>query len=130
MEISKLKSYIESANINFLFGSGLAIPFLSTLGDIETWLTELAKDKTISDDVRIVIRASIYREYFLKVILKNANPATDIEKYKTVIDGYKNFLMIWNDINWKEDNGIITNDYTNNNIIVLTPYLWKIMPIY
>jgi hypothetical protein len=63
MEISKLKTYIQSANVNFLFGSGLSKPYLSTLGDIENWLTRLTKDTSLSNDVRKVIKASIYREY-------------------------------------------------------------------
>ena len=41
MHIETLKYYIQSANINFLYGSGLSRPFLSTLGNIEKWLTEL-----------------------------------------------------------------------------------------
>jgi len=57
MEISKLKIYIQSANINFLFGSGLSKPYLSTLGDIEKWLTELAKNNSISDNIKKVIKA-------------------------------------------------------------------------
>jgi hypothetical protein len=117
MEITKLKTYVQSANINFLFGSGLSQPYLSMLGDIEKWLTELANDTTISDDVRKTIKASIYREYFTKVILPNYNPNKDDEHYKTVIDNYKDFLTIWNEIINKRADRLLSkqiNIYTTN----------------
>jgi len=117
MDINKLKTYIQSANINFLFGSGLSRPYLDTLGDIEKWLTDLAKDTTISDNVRKVIKASIYKEYFTKVILPNYNPNEDAEDYITVIEGYKNFLLIWNEIINKRANRLLSkqiNIYTTN----------------
>lgn len=117
MEITKLKTYIQSANINFLFGSGLSQPYLSTLGDIEKWLTELAKDTAISDNVRKVILASIYKEYFTKVALPNYNSDKENENYKIVIDNYKNFLTIWNEIINKRANRLLSkqvNIYTTN----------------
>jgi hypothetical protein len=117
MEIAKLKTFIQSANINFLFGSGLSQPYLSTLGDIEKWLTELAKNTTISDDVRKIIKASIYKEYFTKVALPNCHPNKENEDYKIVIDRYKNFLTIWNEIINKRANRLLSkqlNIYTTN----------------
>ena len=45
MNIKELTYYIQSANINFLIGSGTSLPFLSTLGSIETWLTKLNEDR-------------------------------------------------------------------------------------
>ena len=117
MEITKLKTYIQSANINFLFGSGLSQPYLSTLGDTEKWLTELAKDTAISDDVHKVIKASIYKEYFVKVILPNYEPNKESEQYKKVIDNYRNFLTIWNEIINKRANRLLSkqvNIYTTN----------------
>ena len=47
MNIQTLKSYIQSANVNFLIGSGCSRPFLSVLGNVEKWLTELSEDKSI-----------------------------------------------------------------------------------
>ena len=35
MKLETLKDYVQSANINFLIGSGLSRPFLPTLGNIE-----------------------------------------------------------------------------------------------
>ena len=42
MNLDKLKNIIQSSHINFLFGAGLSCPYLKTLGDIETWLTQCA----------------------------------------------------------------------------------------
>lgn len=117
MEITKLKTFIQSANINFLFGSGLSQPYLSTLGDIEKWLTKLAEDTEIADNVRKIIKASIYKEYFTKVALPNYNPVKENEDYKIAIDGYKNFLTIWNEIINKRANRLLSkqvNIYTTN----------------
>lgn len=116
MEIAKLKTFIQSANINFLFGSGLSKPYLSTLGDIETWLTELANYNSISDEQRQVVKASIYKEYFTKVILPN-HPKTIAKDYDTVINGYQSFLIVWNEIINKRANRLLTkqvNIYTTN----------------
>lgn len=116
MEIAKLKTFIQSANINFLFGSGLSIPYLSTLGDIETWLTELSTDNSISDVQRQVVKASIYKEYFTNVILPN-HTKTIAKDYDTVINGYIRFLIVWNEIINKRANRLLTkqvNIYTTN----------------
>lgn len=117
MKIKKLKAFIQSANINFLFGSGLSQPYLSTLGNIETWLTELAKDEKNSAVLSKIIKASIYKEYFTKVALPNYNPDKENKDYKIVIDGYKNFLTIWNDMINKRANRLLSkqvNIFTTN----------------
>lgn len=41
MNIKELTYYIQSANINFLIGSGASRPYLATLGSIEKLLTRL-----------------------------------------------------------------------------------------
>jgi len=115
MEISKLRTYIQSANINFLFGSGLSKPYLDTLGDIEKWLTVLSNNK-IDDKVKTVIETSIYQEYFTKVIFPNHTDSNQTD-YDTVIENYKNFFTIWNDIFNKRANKLLSkqlNIYTTN----------------
>ena len=44
MNIKELTYYIQSANINFLIGSGASRPYLATLGSIEKLLTRLNDD--------------------------------------------------------------------------------------
>ena len=104
----RLKNYIQSANINFLIGSGLSRPYLITLGCIEKWLCELEESREL-DNVKSVIQASLYRKYFEDVIYKNHNSMIVddelIGHYQTTIDEYKHFLSIWN--------GIVTHRYSN-----------------
>lgn len=44
MTLDILRNFIQSSNINFLYGSGISRPYLSTLGNIEKWLTKVAED--------------------------------------------------------------------------------------
>jgi len=116
METTKLKTHIQSANVNFLFGSGLSKPYLETLGDIEKRLTELS-ESDIDDNGYNIIKASIYKEYFTKVILPNCNSDECNINYKNVIDNYKSFLSIWNDIFNKRHSRLLSkqlNIYTTN----------------
>lgn len=116
MQIDKLKTFIQSSNINFLFGSGLSNPYLSTLGNIEKWLTELNDCTNIDSTVRNIIEASIYKVYFEQVIYPN-QVITDKKKYNDVIQNYKDFLTIWNEILNKRANKLLpkqVNIYTSN----------------
>lgn len=97
MKIEIIKDFVQSANINFLIGSGLSCPYLSTLKDIESRLTELSNNKDIKDPVRTLLQASIYKEYYEKVILPNC-VICDQSEYNSVIDRYKNFISVWNSI--------------------------------
>ncbi|MDR2125322.1 MAG: SIR2 family protein [Prevotellaceae bacterium] len=116
MEISKLRTYIQSANINFLFGSGLSKPYLATLGDIEKLLTELSMNKTIDDKIKAIIESSIYQEYFTKIILPNHTISNKTD-FDAVIENYKKILIVWNDIFNKRANKLLSkqlNIYTTN----------------
>lgn len=101
MKIEKFKELIQSCNINFLIGSGLSRPYLSTLGKIENWLTEL--DKENDSHQKEIIKASLYKKYFTDVIAPNLESEIDIntlcdENYKLTLDNYRQFLILWNDI--------------------------------
>ncbi len=61
MDINKLKDLIQSSNINFLIGSGMSAPYLSTLGNVENLLTEIDNDKDIKEDGRLLIKAYIIK---------------------------------------------------------------------
>ena len=71
MKIERLKDFIQPANINFLIRSGLSYPYLSTLGDIETLLVELDKQK--NSNVKSLVKGSIYKAYFEKVKIGRAS---------------------------------------------------------
>ena len=47
MTLEILRNFIQSSNINFLYGSGISRPYLATLGNIEKWLTMLAEDASV-----------------------------------------------------------------------------------
>ena len=97
MKPENLKDFIQSANINFLIGSGLSRPYLETLGNIETNLYLLQEYKDLSEKVKDIVRASIYREYFYKVMLPNKIMG-DEDLYDEVIKNYQRFITLWNGI--------------------------------
>jgi hypothetical protein len=68
--IERIKNTVQDCNLNFLLGSGLSRPFLATLGNIEFLLTE-CDNASIDDQIRKIVRASLYRRYFVEVIQKN-----------------------------------------------------------
>ena len=97
MDANDLKNFIQSANINFLIGSGLSMPYLTTLGGIEKNLETLNARTDLSHEVRDLIKASIFKEYFMKVMLPNLN-IHDQDKYNVVMNNYKDFISTWNSI--------------------------------
>ena len=97
MDANDLKNFIQSANINFLIGSGLSMPYLTTLGGIEKNLESLSMRVDLSQEESELIKASIFREYFTKVMLPNLN-IHDQDKYDMVMNNYKDFLATWNGI--------------------------------
>ena len=97
MNANDLKNFIQSANINFLVGSGLSMPYLTTLGGIEKNLEALDSRTDLDPKEKNLIKASIFREYFKKVILPNLN-IYDQSKYVMVMNNYKDFISVWNSI--------------------------------
>ena len=49
LSTTELKDVVQDCNINFLLGSGMSMPYLSTLGKIERFLTELSEKKEKSE---------------------------------------------------------------------------------
>lgn len=97
MDINDLKNFIQSANINFLIGSGLSTPYLTTLKNIEKHLEVLETKIDLELKLRKLIKASILKEYFSKVMIPNEN-IYDQSKYDEVLDNYKCFISVWNSI--------------------------------
>ena len=116
MQIDKLKTFIQSSNINFLFGSGLSSPYLKTLGNVEKWLTDLNNIDNIDVSIKTIVEASIYKTYFEQVIYPNSKTINAIN-YNNVLENYKTFLTTWNDIVNKRANKLLCkqlNIYTTN----------------
>lgn len=98
MDYKTLINYIQTANINFLIGSGASRPFLETLGDVEVWLTELAKEGDgLTEVQKKALRASIYKSYFDKAIGRNQTKLPN-DCYKDTIKQYALFLSTLNEI--------------------------------
>lgn len=87
---NKLKEYFENSNINFLIGSGLSCPYLSTLSNIEMLLSEVERK---NDKYKDCVVASIYKKFFESVIY----PACEIDrKSKAKIREYINVRLNYN----------------------------------
>ena len=99
LTLDKLKNIIQSSHINFLFGAGLSLPYLNTLGNIETWLTECA---TIgNDEVRQITEDNLkitYVEGVMKPCLDAISMDKKPEELQEVEAAYRDFLKIWNHI--------------------------------
>ena len=99
MKLEKLTDIIQSSHINFLFGAGLSRPYLTTLGDIETWLTECA---TIEDGRVREITEDNLKITYVEGVMKPCLDAISMDKKPEELEGveaaYRDFLRIWNHI--------------------------------
>lgn len=117
-QLDQLKNLIQSSHINFLFGSGLSTPFLSTLNSIETLLTKAQEIK--DNNIRTIVEASLFAEYFKSVMLPCTLEQLNTESkeiYHKVLDSYKAFLELWNAIIARRTSTILdktTNIFTTN----------------
>jgi len=99
LNIIELKDIVQDCNINFLLGSGMSMPYLSTLGKIEQLLTELAEKKEkgeITNDQEKIIRVSLYKNFFDGAILKNLDVLKKSSGTRDVLNHYKTFLKTLN----------------------------------
>jgi len=139
-EIEKL---LESANLNFLIGSGASKPFLETLHDIEKAIDSFDKKDGFSnhqtdEKVLKIIEASIKNHYFEKCIEKNLELISaefcnkekpcdqDSDKCK-VMHNYKTFLQSLQTILSKRSNNYPkqVNLFTTNIDVFLDVALEK-----
>lgn len=91
MNIDRFQEIIQSCHLNFLIGSGCSMPFLKTLGMVETYLTEAEHYEPSDTDTRKLVKASILKQYFDESVYSNTaliNPITD-EKCQQVLANYK-----------------------------------------
>ena len=117
MTINEIIYYLQSANINFILGSGASYPYLSVLGNIEELLTELNKDESTDLDIKIIIESSIYRYFFENVIRPNSFPDRTDADFITVHETHVRFLSVWNDLLSKRQSRILNkqiNVFTTN----------------
>lgn len=97
MTLDILRNFIQSSNINFLYGSGISRPYLSTLGNIEKWLTKVAEDDS-KETYKEVIKASLYKAYCEEVILKNQFFSNFDSKFLETKSAYADFFSVCNEL--------------------------------
>ena len=97
MTLEILRNFIQSSNLNFLYGSGISRPYLSTLGNIEKWLTKLAEDDS-KEPYKDVIKASLYKAYCDGVILKNQYFSSLDKNFLETKTAYADFFSICNEL--------------------------------
>lgn len=118
-EINHIKNVIQSANINFLFGSGLSCPFLKTLGNIEKYITEISLRLGLKEDIELLVKGSLLNMYFKDVMYNNIcviGDCTSADK-TTVLTNYINFLTIFNSLLQRRGSTILNkqvNIFTTN----------------
>lgn len=117
MTLEILRNFIQSSNINFLYGSGISRPYLATLGNIEKWLTKLAEDDS-KETYKEVIKASLYKAYCDGVILKNRFIYPDIDaNFLETKSAYADFFSICNELMNKRNSQLLNkqiNLFTTN----------------
>lgn len=129
-KIETFKNIIQDCNISFLIGSGLSVPFMGTLGGIETWLTGLEENKEISIELKQYIKASLYKSYF-DVAMKDNIDILDFiygddncwslssksSELKQTYKAYKDFLRIINQVLYERRSNTVNkqvNLFTTN----------------
>ncbi|MBC5834347.1 hypothetical protein G6N05_07820 [Flavobacterium sp. F372] len=129
-KIETFKNIIQDCNISFLIGSGLSVPFMGTLGGIETWLTGLEENKEISNELKQYIKASLYKSYF-DVAMKDNIDILDFifgedscwslssksSELKQTYKAYKDFLRIINQVLYERRSNTVNkqvNLFTTN----------------
>lgn len=116
MKIDRLKNIIQSSYVNFLLGSGLSCPYLSTLANIETWLTEANQ---ISDDkLRLLVQDNLFIKYVEVVMKPCLQESRDLKKELSIVqDAYDDFLSNWNYIMSRRSSNLLNkqvNIFTTN----------------
>ena len=118
MTLDKLKNIIQSSHINFLFGAGLSRPYLTTLGNIETWLTECATIE--NESVRKITEDNLKINY-VEGVMKPCLDAISMDKKPKELEGvenaYRDFLRIWNHIISRRGSSLLSkqvNIFTTN----------------
>lgn len=119
--LEEIIDVVQDGHINFLIGSGLSRPYLSTVGNIERLLTELS-EISVDEETRKVIEASIKKIFFEKVVSKNYDLIHGIKGGEGVLKQYEEFLKIWIEIILEREETLIgkqVNLFTSNYDIFL-----------
>ncbi len=121
MSHPRLKEIVQDCNLNFLLGSGLSMPYLSTLGNIENLLTNLEKVEAW-DGGKSLVRVSLYKAFFDTALAGNLGILAGNDGSKEVRADYEKFLAQINEILLRRKSTILSkevNMFTTNVDIFL-----------
>jgi len=120
-DLQELSEVIQSANINFLLGSGASTPFLPILGNIEQELNKATNESE---------REKQYKEYVKGVMLPNklivGNKLTADANYNKTKGSYENFFQALSEILIRRKTSILSkqiNIFTTNIDIIIETVL-------
>jgi hypothetical protein len=102
-----LQKGVQSANLNFMIGSGCSYPAIATLGNIEEEVQDKMDDEEY-DDADIILFN--YLKPFAKSVL--SLKSLKDEEYKGVLEKYESFLKIISKILFERKNNIIPKQAT------------------
>lgn len=112
---TNIKKSIASANINFLIGSGVSMPFFKILTDIENRLSKAELSKKLDEEIKIK------KEYFCNSISNNIEllniHTLRSQKCKDVLELYKEFYKTINTLILQRESSILSkqvNIFTTN----------------
>jgi hypothetical protein len=114
---NSLKDIVQDCHLSILVGSGLSMPYLKTLGNIENLLTELDAHDDLSRDHRKLIKAALYKKYFSDVVAKNVGILTPGAAAQSVLDQYRSFFQALSDVLLRRKTPILSkeaNVFTTN----------------
>lgn len=112
----RLRTIVESAHLNFLFGAGTSLPYFAPLGNIEDALTELA-DANVPDGVRLMVRASINAYFFENVVVPNTKVIEREASAESILRSYATFVRTLNRILLRRHSTLLSkqaNIFTTN----------------
>jgi len=112
-----LQDVIQDSNLNFLIGSGLSVPYFGVLGNIEQLLTELESYDPKKEEIKKIIKVSLYMKYFKVAISGNVEILENHTDAQSVLSNYKDFLIMLNSILLERKNTLLgkqVNIFTTN----------------
>lgn len=119
--VEELRDIVQDAHLSFLLGAGASAELFEPLGDVENWLTHLAKRDDVADATISRVRASVYAYFFDGVIAPNSNVLNEVAAAEPVLDTYRRFLRTLNTLLVRRRSSILDkqiNLFTTNVDIV------------
>jgi SIR2-like domain len=92
-----VRDTVQDCNLNFLVGSGLSCPYLTTLGPIESYLSKL-ENTALPEAQKTIIKCALYKSYFDGVMSKHCDILNNDTAAEPYVASYYNFFKILNSV--------------------------------